>query len=77
LNITSGLREVQFPRKNSPRETELRIFSELKLNLGKMRAEQFSVKFLLIAPSRRRERSVVDRREKFRKRPYQVRSTIN
>ena len=34
LRITSRFKEVQFPRKNSPRETELRIFSELKLNLG-------------------------------------------
>jgi hypothetical protein len=31
-----------------------------KSNLGKMRAEHFSVKFLLIALSRRRERSVVE-----------------
>ena len=34
LRITSRLREVRSPRKNFPRETELRIFSELKLNLG-------------------------------------------
>ena len=29
LNLTSRLREVRSPRKNSPRETELRIFSEM------------------------------------------------
>jgi len=40
LRITSGLKEVQFPRKNSPRETELRIFSELKLNLGVVRCNR-------------------------------------
>jgi len=40
FHLTSGLREVQFPRKNSPRETELRIFSELKLNLGVVRCNR-------------------------------------
>ena len=40
FGLTSGLREVQFPRKNSPRETELRIFSELKLNLGVVRCNR-------------------------------------
>ena len=29
LYLTSRLREVRSPRKNSPRETELRIFSEM------------------------------------------------
>jgi len=32
--ITSEFNEVLTPRKNSPRETEPRIFSELKFNLG-------------------------------------------
>jgi len=39
-HATPGLREVQFPQKNSPRETELRIFSELKLNLGVVRCNR-------------------------------------
>ena len=55
-------------------------FNEVAVgNLGKMRAEHFSVKFLLIAPSRRRERSVVEERsdEEVEKMVYQVRSTIN
>jgi len=40
------------PRRNSPRETELRIFSELGQNLGKSRAEGFPLYPLLSAPSR-------------------------
>jgi len=36
LKLTSGLRKVQFPRKSEPREAEVRGFSELKLNLGKI-----------------------------------------
>jgi hypothetical protein len=47
-------------------------------DLGKMRAEHFSVKFLLIAPSRRRERSVVEAKpKKFSKIRHQGRSPIN
>ena len=42
-------KEVQFPRKNSPRETELRIFSELKLNLGDFLQEN-PFKSLLVSP---------------------------
>jgi len=46
------------PRKNSPRETELRIFSELGQNLGKSRAEGFPLYPLLSAPrALARERS--------------------
>ena len=35
MNNTSGLREVQFPRKNSPREAKLEIFLELEGEFGR------------------------------------------